>query len=102
MVGAAIFDVGTFSINTDVERLISGDLPWHARQVALAQAFPQKGISAVVTAPTPENAERATNELAHALAGNPKLFPKVSKPDSGDSSIAMNCFWLRCRMSNER
>ena len=84
MVGTAIFDVAQFSINTDVERLISGDLPWHARQVALAQAFPQQGISAVVTAPTPENAERATNELAHALAGNPKLFPKVSKPDSGD------------------
>ena len=56
LAGAAIFDVTHFSINTDVEKLISQDLPWHARQVALTKAFPQKGISAVVTAPTPENA----------------------------------------------
>jgi len=84
MAGAAIFDVTRFSINTDVERLISQDLPWHARQVALTKAFPQKGISAVVTAPTPENAEQATDELAQALKKNPNLFPRVAQPDSGD------------------
>jgi hopanoid biosynthesis associated RND transporter like protein HpnN len=84
MVAAAIFDVTRFSINTDVDRLISRDLPWHARQVALTKAFPQKGISAVVTAPTPENAEQATGELAQALKKNPTLFPKVAQPDSGD------------------
>src|SRR5579859_177247 len=84
MVGAAIFDVTRFSINTDVERLISQDLPWHQRQVDFTKAFPQKGISAVVSAPTPENAEQATNELRQALAKNPELFPKVAQPDSGD------------------
>jgi hopanoid biosynthesis associated RND transporter like protein HpnN len=84
LAGAAIFDVTHFSINTDVEKLISQDLPWHARQVALTKAFPQKGISAVVTAPTPENAEQATDELAQALKTNPKLFPRVAQPDSGD------------------
>jgi hypothetical protein len=73
-----------FSINTDVQKLIAQDLPWHARQVALTKAFPQKAISAVVTAPTPENAEQATDELAHALKRNPDLFPKVAQPDSGD------------------
>jgi hypothetical protein len=82
--GAGIYDVAHFSINTDIERLISQDLPWHNRQVALAQAFPQKGISAVVTAPTSENAEQATEELAQSLARSPKLFPKVARPDSGD------------------
>jgi hypothetical protein len=80
----AIFDVTRFSINTDVQKLIAQDLPWHARQVALTKAFPQKAISAVVTAPTPENAEQATDELAHALKRNPDLFPKVAQPDSGD------------------
>ena len=84
MVGAAVFDFTRFSINTDVERLISQDLPWHRRQVAFTEAFPQKGISAVVTAPSPENAEQATNELAQALAKNPKLFPSIAQPDSGD------------------
>ena len=81
---AAVFDVTRFSINTDVERLISQDLPWHARQIALTKAFPQKGVSAVITAPTPENAEQAANELAQALKKNPRLFLKVVQPDSGD------------------
>ena len=84
MVGAALFDVEHFSINTDVETLISPDLPWHQRQVALTRAFPQRGISAVVTAPTSENAGQAVNELAQALARNPKLFPTVAQPDSGE------------------
>ena len=84
MVGAALFDVEHFSINTDVETLISPDLPWHQRQVALTRAFPQRGISAVVTAPTSENAGQAVNELAQALAKNPKLFPTVAQPDSGE------------------
>ena len=84
MVGAALFDVEYFSINTDVETLISPDLPWHQRQVALTRAFPQRGISAVVTAPTSENAGQAVNKLAQALAKNPKLFPTVAQPDSGE------------------
>jgi hypothetical protein len=84
MAATAIFDVTRFSINTDVERLIARDLPWHARQVALTKAFPQKRISAIVSAPTPENAEQATDALARALKRNPDLFPKVAQPDSGD------------------
>jgi len=84
MVGAAIFDVTRFSINTDVERLIAKDVPWHQRQVAFTKAFPQKGISAVITASTPENAEQAANELRQVLAKNSELFPRVAQPDSGD------------------
>jgi hypothetical protein len=84
MIGTTVFDIARFSINTDVERLISQDLPWHQRQVALTKAFPQKGISAVITAPTAENAERATDELATMLRKNSVLFPKVAQPDSGD------------------
>jgi uncharacterized protein len=84
MVGAATFAITRFSINTDVEELISQKLPWHARQLEFSRAFPQNGISAVVRAPTAENAELATNELAQALAKNPKLFPMVGQPDSGD------------------
>ena len=81
--GAATYDIERFSINTDVERLISQNLPWHKRQVQLTQAFPQKGISAVVTASTSENAEQATNELANELSKDPKLFPIVGQSDSG-------------------
>ncbi len=84
MLGAGGYAVARFSVNADVEGLISQSLPWHARQLELARAFPQKGISVVVRAPTAENAQQATDALAQALAKKPKLFPLVGQPDSGD------------------
>jgi uncharacterized protein len=84
MVSAAAFDAARFSVDTDVEGLISETLPWHQRQLALSREFPQNGIAVVVTAPTAENAEQATNQLAQALAKDPKLFPMVGQPDSGE------------------
>ena len=83
MIGASIFDATKFSINTDVESLISQTLPWHQRQLQLSAAFPQQAVSVVVQAPTAENAERATNELTQTLAKNTKLFPLVGQPESG-------------------
>jgi hopanoid biosynthesis associated RND transporter like protein HpnN len=84
MLGAAWFAATRFSINTDVEGLISQDLPWHRRQLQLSEAFPQRGITAVVKAPTAENAELASNALAQSVAKDPKLFPRVGQPDSGE------------------
>ena len=84
MAATAAFDVVRFSINTDVEALISQKLPWHQRQLAFTKAFPQSGISVVVKAPTPENAEQSTNALVHALSSNPSLYPTVGQSDSGD------------------
>jgi uncharacterized protein len=84
MLGTAAFDAARFSINADVESLISQNLPWHERQLQLNQAFPQKSISVVIRAPTSENAELATNQLAKALANNADLFSGVGQPDSGD------------------
>ncbi|WP_349543419.1 MMPL family transporter [Bradyrhizobium sp. ARR65] len=84
LLGTTIFDLARFSINTDIEALIAPNLPWHQRQTQLTQAFPQRGISAVVTAPTAENADLAADQLAQALAKNPDLFRQVARPDSGD------------------
>jgi hopanoid biosynthesis associated RND transporter like protein HpnN len=84
MVATAVYDLAQFSINTDVEGLIAQDLPWHQRQVELSKAFPQKGISAVVEAPTAENASLATDELAQRLSKDTSLFPLVGQPDSGE------------------
>lgn len=84
MIGAAAFDAARFSINTDIEGLISQDLPWRQRELELSKAFPKKGILVVVKAMTPENAEQATNALAQDLSKNPDLFPKVKQLDSGD------------------
>src|ERR1700740_2166615 len=46
LLGTASYAAARFSINTDIEGLISEKLPWHERQVQLSQAFPQRGISA--------------------------------------------------------
>jgi hopanoid biosynthesis associated RND transporter like protein HpnN len=84
LVGTAAYDVTHLSISTDVEALMSQDLPWHQRQVQLTHAFPQKGITAIVSAPTSENADMATSELAGTLATDTTLFRKVAQPDSGE------------------
>ncbi|MGX4771105.1 hopanoid transporter HpnN [Bradyrhizobium guangdongense] len=80
----AIYCAARFSINTDIQTLVSQNLPWHQRQAELSRAFPQRGISVVVTASTPENAEVAADELAQQLQKTPDLFPQVVQPDSGE------------------
>src|SRR3981189_2407852 len=84
MLGAAAFDAARFSINTDIEGLISQDLPWRQRELELSKVFPKKGILVVVKATTPENAEQATNAVAKALSKDPDLFLTVEQLDSGD------------------
>ena len=83
-IGAAAYGAVRFSINTDIEGLISEDLPWHQRQLELSRAFPKKGILAVVKAPTAEAAGQATVALAQVLSTNHSLFPAVEQFDSGD------------------
>jgi uncharacterized protein len=84
MVAAAAYDAARFSIDTNVEVLSSQSLPWHKRQLALSEAFPQKGISAVIRASTSENVAMATDALVHDLAKSPMLLRSVVRPDSGE------------------
>ncbi len=86
-IAAASYDVTRFSITTDTQNLISQDLPWRQRQAAFATVFPQKDISVVVTAPTPENAEQATDTLQRDLSKHSSLFRALVQPDSGDQAI---------------
>ena len=73
---SGLYVVRHFSINTDVNALISADLPWRQRELAYEAAFPQstQGILAVVEAPTPELASAAATALASAL-GTRWTFP---------------------------
>ena len=80
---AAAYDVARFSITTDTDGLIAKDLPWNQRQTAFSAAFPPKGISVVVTAATPENAETAASLLEHDLSGHPDLFRTVVQSGGG-------------------
>jgi uncharacterized protein len=85
MIGSALFAVTHFKINTDVEALISPDLPWHRRQVELANAFPQRAITVVVDGDTAEGAALATDRLANALRSDQTHFREVNRPDTGPS-----------------
>jgi hypothetical protein len=90
MIGAAVFDAARFSINTDIEGLISENLPWHQRELELSSAFPKKGILVVVKAPTPENAEQATNALAQTSQKTLTCFPWWRNSIAGIFSNAMD------------
>jgi uncharacterized protein len=83
-VAAGTYGVTHFSITTDTQSLISQDLPWRQRQSEISKAFPENGILVVVTAATPENAERAANELKEDLSNRSDLFRTVVQPDSGE------------------
>jgi len=82
-----------FSINADVTKLISPDLPWRQREVAYSRVFGQGTglIVAVVDAPTPELATAAADQLAGELASEKKLFRSVESVASSDF-IARNKF----------
>jgi len=72
-----------FAIKTDVNELISPDLPWAQRVKAFVRAFPQREILVVVDAPTQELVEQAANRLQRALEADPGLFPSVRQSQGG-------------------
>jgi len=59
------YSVRNFAINTDVNKLISPDLPWRQRELAVEAGFPHRNdtILAVVEAGTSEMATQATEAL---------------------------------------
>jgi uncharacterized protein len=73
-----------FSITTDINQLISTNIPWRQREAAFEKAFPRfELIAAVVDAPTPELTEEATNALAQRLSQEKDLFHSVQEPKGG-------------------
>ncbi len=73
-------------IDTDVNALISADLPWRQRELAYESAFPQstQGILAVVDAPTPELAGAAATALADQLWKQNGLFRSIEELGGGE------------------
>jgi predicted RND superfamily exporter protein len=71
-----------FAINTDIEKLISPELPWRQRQLAFDGAFPQRleSIIAVVDAPTPEFATEASVALTRRLTAQAGPVPQRAEP----------------------
>jgi len=84
-IGAGVYSVQNFAINTDINQLISKDLDWRKRDIEFDTAFPDQvhSILAVVEAPTPEFASRATALLADKLSGDKVHYLNVTPLGSG-------------------
>jgi hopanoid biosynthesis associated RND transporter like protein HpnN len=78
---SGIYAVRNFAINTNVNQLISPELPWRQRELAFVDAFQgnHEKILAVVDAATSERATAASMALAEKLAADPALFPSVQE-----------------------
>jgi len=73
-----------FRMTTDLDQLISSNLPWRQREAAFEKAFPQfELIVAVIDAPTPELVEAATDALAQRLVQQKDLIHAVVQPKGG-------------------
>src|SRR3954468_1823504 len=85
-IAASLYAERNFAINTDINTLISQNLPWRQREIAFEKAFPQhlQSILAVVDAPTPELASQATALLFQKLSSNKDAFKSVTQPGGGE------------------
>jgi hopanoid biosynthesis associated RND transporter like protein HpnN len=82
--GSAVYVARHFEITTDIEKLISDDLPWRQRATAYLSRFKNAGILAVVDAPAPELAARAADLLTDALAKRGGPIHTVHEPGGGE------------------
>ncbi len=82
---SSYYSAKNFSIDTNVNKLISPDLDWRKQELAVSAAFPHRNetIVAVVDAPTSELASQATSELVERLATQTNLFTLVREPAGG-------------------
>ena len=84
-IGAGFYTARNFSINTDINRLISPDLDWRKRDNQFGHAFDRERlILAVVEAPTPELTSSAAKALAERLSGDTRNFESVTPLGSGE------------------
>lgn len=84
-VAAGYYTARHFSINTDINTLISPDLDWRKRDNKFGEAFDrERTILAVVDAPTPELTSVAAAALAQKLSGDRKNFESVQPLGSGE------------------
>jgi uncharacterized protein len=83
------YTVRHFSIDTNVNNLISRDLPWRKRELEYQAAFPQSRqlILVIVEAPTPEQTSAATRTLAEGLSKKTDLFRSVQEEGGGANRL---------------
>ncbi len=84
-VASVFFIADRFEINTDINKLISSDLPWRKQELEFFKAFPktQTEIIAVVDGPTPELAAQAADKLTERLSKDTMVIRSVQQPMGG-------------------
>src|SRR5262249_44630176 len=82
---SAFYVARNFSIDANIDDLLSPKLGWRQREIAYHQHFPQSVqlILIVVDGPTPELAEAATQALSQDLAKKTDLFRSVTEQGGG-------------------
>ncbi|MEA2856763.1 MAG: uncharacterized protein QOH98_1084, partial [Methylobacteriaceae bacterium] len=85
-IGCGAFAARHFAINTDINQLISPNLPWRQKQLAFDRAFPQRQdqITVVIDARTPELGEEAAASLTERLKARPDQIEFVRRPDGDE------------------
>ncbi len=85
------FSASRLSIDTDLNKLISSNVPWRQQEQALDEAFPQNSdqLAIVIDGATPDQASDATAALADRMAQRPDLFKSVRIP-GGSEFFARN------------
>src|SRR5690242_10699652 len=87
----AWYTAGHLGMNTDVDKLISPDLPWRQREAAFDKAFPQTTnlLVIVIDGEAADYADDAAQALTERLSARPDLFRTVRRPD-GSPFFARN------------
>ena len=84
-IAAGFYTARHFTINTDINTLISSNLDWRKRDNQFGEAFDRDGrILAVVEAPTPELTNTATKALTQKLSADSQNFESVQPLGSGE------------------
>jgi uncharacterized protein len=74
-----------FSVNSDINQLLSANSPVRQREIAFEKAFPQFDTTiAVIEAPTPELVQKATDALVTKLKPQNQLFISVREAQEGE------------------
>ena len=92
-VAAGFYTARHFTINTDINTLISSKLDWRKRDNQFGEAFDRdRTILAVVEAPTPELTGAASKALAQKLLGGHQKFRiRFSRSVPESSSRRTDC-----------
>ncbi|SDV49869.1 hopanoid transporter HpnN [Chitinasiproducens palmae] len=82
---SAVYTARHFAINTDISGLIDTNAAWAKRGKAIDTAFPHRDESTlvVVSAPAPELAREAADQLAARLRQDTASFRSVERPGGG-------------------